>query len=80
MRVTVHIPSELLSQLDERAEAMKVTRNRYIVDALRKGLRDERGWSPTFLERLNRLAPIESVGELEGAIAAQRTRKRAPRL
>ena len=80
MATTVHIPDELLDKLDERAQAMKMTRNRYIVEALRKALRDESAWSPTFLESLERLEPIEGVDELERAIAGNRTRKRAPRL
>jgi predicted transcriptional regulator len=80
MATTVHIPDELLDKLDERAHAMKMTRNRYIVEALRKALRDESAWSPTFLESLERLEPIEGVDELERAIASNRTRKRAPRL
>jgi predicted transcriptional regulator len=80
MATTVHIPDELLEKLDERAQAMKMTRNRYIVEALRKALRDESAWSPVFLESLDRLEPIEGVDELEKAIVSSRTRKRAPRL
>lgn len=80
MATTVHIPDELLAQVDERARAMKVARNRYIVEALRKALREQTAWSPTFLEKLDGLKPIAGVDELEEAILTRRTRKAAPRL
>lgn len=80
MPTTVHIPDELLEKLDERAQAMKMTRNRYIVEALRKALRDESAWSPAFLESLDQLQTLEGVDELERVILGGRTRKRAPRL
>jgi predicted transcriptional regulator len=77
---TVHIPDELLARVDERARAMKMARNRYIVEALRKALNEQSEWSPAFLEALDELEPIEGVDELEAAIVSKRTRKRAPRL
>ena len=80
MATTVHIPDELLDKLDERAQAMKMTRNRYIVEALRKALRDESAWSPMFLESLDHLQPVAGTRDLEKAIAARRSRKRAPKL
>jgi hypothetical protein len=76
----VHIPQELLDKLDERAQALKTTRSRYIAEALREALRDESAWSPSFLECLDRLEPIEGVDEIKRAIARNRTRKRARRL
>jgi predicted transcriptional regulator len=80
MPTTVHIPDELLAKVDERARAMKMARNRYIVEALRKALSEQSAWSPAFLEALERLEPIEGVDQLEEVIRSNRTRKRAPRL
>jgi predicted transcriptional regulator len=80
MPTTVHIPDELLAKVDERARAMKMARNRYIVEALRKALSEQSAWSPAFLEALDHLEPIEGVDDLEAAIRANRTRKRPPRL
>jgi predicted transcriptional regulator len=77
---TVHIPDELLAKVDERAKAMKMARNRYIVEALRKALSEQSEWSPAFLEKLDELEPIDGMDELEAAILANRTRKPAPRL
>jgi len=80
MATTVHIPDDLLAKVDERARAMKVARNRYIVEALRKALSEQSAWSPAFLEKLDGLKPISGVDELEDAIRSTRTRKAAPRL
>jgi predicted transcriptional regulator len=80
MSTTVHIPGDLLAKVDERAKAMKIARNRYIVEALRKALNEQSAWSPAFLEKLDALEPIEGVDELEDAIRENRTRKPAPRL
>lgn len=80
MPTTVHIPPELLAEVDEQARKLKIARNRYIVEALRKALREQASWSPAFLEALQTLEPIEGVDELESAIESSRTRKRAPRL
>jgi predicted transcriptional regulator len=77
---TVHIPDELLARVDERARVMKIARNRYIVEALRKALNEQTEWSPAFLEAIDKLEPIEGVDELEEAVVSSRTRKRAPRL
>ncbi len=80
MATTVHIPPDLLEKVDARARALKLTRNRYIVHALRDALSEQTSWSPAFLDALDALEPIEGVDELEDAIRSKRTRKPAPRL
>ena len=80
MPTTIHLPDELLSRVDERAKTLKITRNRYIVEALRKVLADQTEWSPAFLEQLERLEPIEGVDDMARAIKQSRTRKAPPRL
>jgi predicted DNA-binding protein len=77
---TIHLPDELLSRVDERAKTLKITRNRYIVEALRKALAQQSEWSPDFLDQLSQLKPIEGVDELLHAIKKRRTRKAPPRL
>jgi predicted transcriptional regulator len=80
MPTTVHIPDALLEPVDERAKSLSMTRNRYIVEALRKVLADQTAWSPAFLAQIDRLQPIEGVDDLLSAIKAGRTRKPPPRL
>jgi predicted DNA-binding protein len=77
---TIHVPDELLSRVDERAKTLKITRNRYIVEALRKALADQTEWPPDFLEQLDRLEPVEGADELMRAVKQRRTRKAPPRL
>jgi predicted transcriptional regulator len=77
---TIHLPDELLARVDARARAMKMPRNRYIVEALRKALNEQSEWSPAFLEALDELEPSEGVDELEEAVVSTRTRTRAPRV
>ena len=80
MATTIHVPDELLSRVDERAKKLKITRNRYIVEALRKALAEQTAWSPDFLEQLDRLEPVAGVDELMRAVKQRRTRKAPPRL
>ena len=77
---SVHIPDNLLKEVDRRAKTLKMSRNRYIVEALRKVLADQTSWSAPFLEQLDRLAPVEGVDELLDGIKARRTRKGPPKL
>jgi metal-responsive CopG/Arc/MetJ family transcriptional regulator len=77
---SVHIPENLLREVDRRAKTLKMSRNRYIVEALRKVLADQTSWSAPFLEQLDRLAPVEGVDELLDGIKARRTRKGPPQL
>src|SRR5439155_2426495 len=55
MATSVHIPAALLEAVDRRAKALKVSRNRLIVRALQREVSEPSGWSPEFLERLQRV-------------------------
>jgi metal-responsive CopG/Arc/MetJ family transcriptional regulator len=80
MATSVHIPENLLKEVDRRAKTLKMSRNRYIVEALRKVLADQTSWSAPFLEQLDRLAPVEGVDEMLDGIKARRSRKGPPEL
>lgn len=81
MATTVHIPQDLLRALDERARRMKRSRNRFIVDALKKALSERGDWSPGFLDAL--ATPFQesaAVDELLQNVRKRRRSKQAPRL
>lgn len=74
------MPDDLLKRVDARAKTLKMARNRYIVEALRRALAEQTEWSPSFLEDLDRLLPVAGTDELLRSIKARRTRKAPPRL
>ena len=76
------IPS-VLDQLDARAEARGVSRNRLIIEAVSAALAAGDEWSPEFLAALNEpLSTADSavLVEMTAAIAARRTRSSPPDL
>jgi hypothetical protein len=52
MPTSVHIPKPLLAAVDRRARALKVSRNRLIIQALEREVKGGSEWSPGFFERL----------------------------
>ena len=88
MATTVYLPPEVLDSVDQRARALKVSRNRYIVEALKTRLaieKDPRGWPPGFFDKLRDRA--EDTAHVAGVNAMQRaidrkkpSRKKAIRL
>ena len=78
---SVHIPAELLEEVDRRARRLKISRNRFIVRALEKEIAGEAAWSPGFFEQLGRVTAdeAEAVGEMARAIRAGRASKGPPR-
>ena len=84
MATTVHLPGDLLQSVDERAKELGISRNRYIVRALKKAVAEETTWSNEFLRMLDTAAhDKEAHREIDGlvvAISARRTRKSAPKL
>jgi predicted transcriptional regulator len=78
MPTTVHIPGQLLKAVDRRARALKISRNRLIVQALAREVSPSSAWSPEFLDRLRQTdaAVAEAVDDLVGAIAERRRSKR----
>jgi len=82
MPTTVHIPQPLLEAVDRKARALRISRNKLVVRALEREIRDDADWSPGFLEELSRVDDdtSEAVDELLRAVRATRTSKRARRL
>ena len=84
MSTTVHLPADLLAAVDRRAADLAISRNRYIVRALRGAVAAETGWSAGFIAALA-AARVDAAGrqalaELRAAVAAGRTRKGPPAL
>jgi metal-responsive CopG/Arc/MetJ family transcriptional regulator len=82
MPTTVHIPDPLLKSVDRRAKALGISRNRLVVRALEQAVREPRGWTPEFLERLRRVETTTgaAVDELLNAVKQARRSKEPPRL
>ncbi|HYQ16371.1 MAG TPA: hypothetical protein VEQ58_11460 [Polyangiaceae bacterium] len=82
MPTSVHIPKPLLLAVDRRARALKISRNRLIVQALEREMTESSTWSPGFFEEL--AAPDAAVAatadELLEAIVSQRHSKKPVRL
>ena len=83
MSTTVHLPADLLAAVDREAQGRKLSRNRYIINALERALATETAWSARFVEELA-AAQADGTGatleDLRGAVAAHRTRKGPPAL
>ena len=83
MSTTVHLPPDLLAAVDREARGRKLSRNRYIINALERALATETTWSARFVEEL---AAAQADGadatleDLRNAVAARRTRKGPPAL
>jgi len=84
MATTVHLPPDLLDVVDKHARDLGVSRNKFIVQALRQAIQERAAWSPGFVNELT-LAADDTEGqnlvdEMTRAIAANRTRKAPPEL
>jgi hypothetical protein len=79
---TVHIPSTLLAAADRRARALRISRNRLIVQALERELGAATEWSPRFLEGLRAVDAdtADAVADLRDAVVAARRSKTSRRL
>ncbi len=82
MPTSVHIPKQLLVEVDRRARELQISRNRLILRALEKELRARTEWSPGFFEELLEKGPsvASHVDALVRAVVGRRTRKAAPSL
>ena len=82
MSTSVHIPKALLEAVDRRARALKISRNRLIVNALEREVSGGPGWSPGFFERLGEVDSVtaEAADEMLAAIRAARRSKEPRRL
>ncbi len=83
MPTTVHLPGDLLRSIDERAKEMGVSRNRYIVRALKKAIDEETNWSPAFLRTLEEAARDKDshpeIDDMVAEISSHRTKKSPPK-
>ena len=69
--------------MDERAKRLKLTRNRFVIEALKKALAErETSWSPEFVQGVagGSVAAPDAVAEMLRAIKDKRSSKKAPRL
>jgi hypothetical protein len=80
MPTTVHVPPALLKSVDQRAKALGLSRNRLIIRALERVVRDRTSWAPEFLDKLRQVDPIvvESVDQLVADVTSSRRSKRPP--
>ena len=82
MPTTVHIPPDLLEAVDKRARSLKISRNRFIVEALRRVIELQTGWSPAFIDALGDVGTEEAalVDDVVDAIHGARSSKAPPEL
>ena len=78
MPTSVHIPKHLLIAVDRRARALKISRNRLIVQALQREVTTGTEWSPGFFEQLASPEPAveAAVEEMLRVIQTQRRSKK----
>jgi predicted transcriptional regulator len=77
MPTTIHVPAALLKSVDRRAKALGVSRNRLIVRALERAVRERTDWAPEFLEKLRGVdqETVAAVGELLADVTHARRSK-----
>lgn len=57
MSTSIHLPKPLLAAVDRRAKSLRLSRNRLIVRALERELREDNDWTPGFFDRLREAGP-----------------------
>lgn len=82
MPTSVHIPKPLLLAVDRKAKALKISRNRLIVRALERELKDGVEWSADFFTRLGspEAGVEQAVEELQKVVRDHRRSKKPVRL
>jgi hypothetical protein len=82
MPTTIHVPPPLLSAVDRRAKALRISRNRLIVEALKQAVHERSQWSKEFLDRLRSVDPdtADDVDRLRIQIKQARRSKTPPSL
>jgi hypothetical protein len=82
MPTSVHIPKPLLVAVDRRARALKISRNRLIVQALEREVTEGSTWRPGFFEQLESTSSEveEAAEEMLKVIGARRRSKKPVRL
>jgi len=82
MPTSVHIPKPLLVAVDRRARALKISRNRLIVQALEREVTAGTSWSPGFFSQLEATESgvEDAADEMLKAIESHRRSKKPVRL
>lgn len=82
MPTSVHIPKALLDAVDQRAQALKLSRNKLIIQALEREVTAGADWPPEFFEELEKVEPelVDAVDDMSKAIHAGRRSKGPPKL
>jgi predicted transcriptional regulator len=82
MPTSVHIPKPLLVAVDRKARALKISRNRLIVQALEREVTHGSDWSPGFFGQLEsaEAGVKEAAEEMLKTIQGQRRSKKPVRL
>jgi len=82
MPTSVHIPKPLLVAVDRKARALKISRNRLIVQALEREVTQGSDWSPEFFGRLEATESgvEQATDEMLETIQRQRRSKKPVRL
>ncbi|HEY2406095.1 MAG TPA: ribbon-helix-helix protein, CopG family [Polyangiaceae bacterium] len=82
MATSVHIPKPLLEAVDRRARALKVSRNKLIVQALEREVTAGADWPVGFFEELGGAEPelLQAVDEMSKAIQSNRRSKSPTKL
>jgi len=77
MATSVHIPKPLLEAVDRRARALKVSRNKLIVQALEREVTAGADWPAEFFDKLATADAelVSAVDEMSKAISAGRKSK-----
>lgn len=80
MPTSVRIPKVLLEAVERRARALKISRDKLIVQALEREVRDGSQWSDEFFDRLSSVDrwTAAAVDEMASGIRANR-RSKPPR-
>jgi hypothetical protein len=75
---TIHIPESLLNEVDKRAKTLRLSRNRFIVDALHKALAEQPPWSPGFLDALQAFTPLDGEYDVAALVRKNRRSRKNP--
>jgi hypothetical protein len=78
MPTSVNIPKHLLIAVDRKARALRISRNRLIVQALEREMAQGSDWSPDFFGQLALREPAvdAAADEMLRAIRSQRRSKK----
>ena len=84
MPATIHLPAELLKEVDRHAKGLGMSRSKYIGRALKAAIEQESSWSRDFLDALASASEDREGGglvdEMMTAIHASRASKGPPKL